>query len=683
MRLRKFSSACVALAKPAIIALGLVTFTPFVVSADTQQPSIVNGLGSSVNGDGSVEIRWNRPWDDTGIDGYNVYRDGGYLTTVSDTRYTDFAVSPNATHSYQISAFDPARNFSALSETIIVTTNAEQITNREQDNQNAASNNGAPVIPTGLRGVEVAPGSVRWEWNQISTATLYEVTVDGVLVGVTGEAQHTSNNLWRGDHSISVKSITADNRYSSASETLKLFVNDDASAVSNQTAAAPAVTVPQSSQPVQTNTSGAPVVPTGLRGVEVAPGTVRWEWEWIPSAAQYEVSVDGVWAGITGEPQFFSENLWRGDHSLSVKSITADNRYSSQSETLKLFVNNDASAAGGQSVAVAPPAPQPQAAQAIPQSDNGLIDPQSWTQPGIGRDGYELVFSDEFNANAINTARWATNFRWDGEFNGERYEYRIINNEDQFYVSTESADPEHRQLLSSLNNPFEFDGSRLAIRATRNPLKNNNDRRLYGPLREVASAQTFLSGALSTHDTFGRMYGYFEARIKIPSHTGTFPAFWLFHQRRRSEGTRRTEIDIMENLGHAPHFIYNSMHYFDNVTTTFAGDANFLRPQPEGQVFTGTDYSQNYHVYAVEWQPGHVRWLIDGVQTSEIFHPAADFEPLYMMLNLAVGGAWTNFPINAGGLGRTQGERFPTGRDIDEFNNPALEIDYVRVYAPR
>ncbi len=58
----------------------------------------------------------------------------------------------------------------------------------------------------------------------------------------------------------------------------------------------------------------------------------------------------------------------------------------------------------------------------------------------------------------------------------------------------------------------------------------------------------------------------------------------------------------------------------------------------------------------------------------------ANFEELYVMLNLAMGGNWTNFPTNSGGLGRGSNERFPNANDLVEFNNPALEIDYVRVY---
>ena len=86
---------------------------------------------------------------------------------------------------------------------------------------------------------------------------------------------------------------------------------------------------------------------------------------------------------------------------------------------------------------------------------------------------------------------------------------------------------------------------------------------------------------------------------------------------------------------------------------------------------------------AVEWEPGKITWFIDGEQVSVLEHPEVDFEDLYVMINLAMGGNWTNFPTNAGGLGRAARQHFPTDQDIAGFQNPALEIDYVRVYKRR
>ncbi len=434
--------------------------------------------------------------------------------------------------------------------------------------------------------------------------------------------------------------------------------------------------------------------PLNPRGVEVAQSTVKWEWDWVPGASNYEVTIDGYDVFLTSERQVFSRDTWSGDHSLSVKAVSAEWQYSSPSKTAKInvrsvfdsTVHNQSYRVGESVAAVTELGVAPPPVQSSASNDPVLIDPTSLSIPeAFQKDGYELSFSDEFNGSQLNDFRWNTQLRWDGEFNGERYEYRVINGEDQFYVNNLGDDQEHKDLVVPAHNPFEFDGSRLAIRAIRNPLKTRDGKRSFGPLRDVVSQQTFLSGAISSFDKFTQKYGYFEARMKIPSHVGTFPAFWLHHQRQRNEGTHRSEIDVMENLGHAPWFIYNSFHYYNNVSATYGGDGYFLKPQPEGQIFTGVDYSEDYHIYAVEWSPSKIIWYIDGQQVSELANDNVNHEELYLILNMAMGGNWTNYPANSGGLGRSDGDRYPTDNDLsaDNFRNPALEIDYVRVYKRR
>lgn len=444
--------------------------------------------------------------------------------------------------------------------------------------------------------------------------------------------------------------------------------------------------------------------PTNPRGTEISQRSVKWEWDRVDAAMEYEVTIDGINVGRTSGLEYTTYDLWNGDHSLTVKSVGFDGQLSEQSQTAKMVVRDQfdprvlnrseivriGHASTDVSNPVEPvPEPEPQAAApapapapaAPPAEDNGLIDPASWSIPeATQRPGYELVFSDEFNNYSLNPARWNAQLRWDGDFNGERFEYRVINGEDQFYINPLSQDQEHLSSAVPVYNPFQFDGSRLAIRAVRNPMQQVSGNRSYGPMRDIITQQPFLSGAMSTYDKFFQRYGFFEARIKIPSQVGTFPAFWLYHQTRRFDGvTQRTEIDIMENLGHAPWFIYNSFHYNTNVSATYGGDHNFVKPYPEGQIFTGTDFSQNYHTYAVEWEPGRVTWFIDGQQVSRLDNPNVNFEDLYLIINLAIGGNWNSFPTSAGGIGR----EWPNQNDLDTWSNPALEIDYVRVYRRR
>lgn len=420
--------------------------------------------------------------------------------------------------------------------------------------------------------------------------------------------------------------------------------------------------------------------PSDLRGTETDSGTVKWEWNASEDASEYQVTVDGAYVGTTDSLAWVSEGLWIGSHSMTLKAVDESGDISEQSETLKVSVEQQVENKSTDTT----PVVDGDAAVFVDGDDTGLIDPSSYNYSEVSeKSNYELVFSDEFNGAALNPARWHSQLRWDGEWNGERYEYRVINGEDQFYVNVLSPDEEHQKEILPVANPFEFDGNRLAIRAKVNPLKKDDGSKSHGALLDIAQQQQFLSGAISTHEKFARKYGYFEARIKIPSHVGTFPAFWLFHEKRSWEGTQRTEIDIMENLGHAPQYIYNSFHYFKNVTEFYSGDANFIKPKPSGQIHTGIDYSDDYHVYAVEWEPGKITWFIDGEQVSQLENSEVDYEDLYLMINLAMGGNWTNFPANAGGLGRPNDQLFPTGNDIREFANPALEIDYVRVYKRR
>ena len=549
--------------------------------------------------------------------------------------------------------------------------------------------------PRDLRGTEIRQNTVKWEWAPVDDAVRYEVTVDGQSEGPTRDTKYFSYDLTPGEHLMYVQAIDGNGDISgptrqakiSVSGTFqfgthgrsvlvgKVVISDNASAANDATSASGSFTQVQ-----------------GLSANEFAGNDVRWQWNAVAGAIEYEVTIDGNVTGTTPETEWLSDDLWTGEHSLTVKAIDATGNRTVQSETLKFIVTgNGSDSIGGASQVAAlessdQTAPPPVSSGGDQNAANveSLIDPASYNYSEVlNKNGYELVFSDEFNGTALNPYRWSSQLRWDGDWNGERYEYRVVNGEDQFYVNVLSPDEEHQRDVVPVYNPFKFDGNRLAIQAVRNPLKTSNDNRSFGSLGEMVRQQDFLSGVIATHGKFSQKFGYFEARIKIPSHVGTFPAFWLFHEKRSWEGTQRTEIDIMENLGHAPHYIYNSFHFFKNVSTNYGGDANFIKPYPSGQVFTGIDYSQDYHVYAVEWSPGKITWLIDGVKVSELENEEANFEELYLKINLAMGGNWTNFPSNAGGLGRSSGERFPSANDLNNFSNPSLEIDYVRAYKRR
>lgn len=240
-----------------------------------------------------------------------------------------------------------------------------------------------------------------------------------------------------------------------------------------------------------------------------------------------------------------------------------------------------------------------------------------------------LVWSDEFDGNAVDTGNW--------EFmigNGSAYGLPGWgNNELQYY----------REQNSTIANGL------LTIEARRQSFGGFN----------------YTSSRLRTKDKFEFAYGRIEARIKLPSTPGIWPAFWMLPT-SSPYGTWAAsgEIDIMESVNFADR-IYGTIHFggpFPNNTSS----GFFYNP--------GTDFSQGFHTYTLEWDPNQMRWYVDGVNYNTLnrnawFSSAAPGDPrapfdreFHLLLNVAVGG---NFPGN------------PTG--ASQFPQ-SMQVDWVRVY---
>ena len=115
-------------------------------------------------------------------------------------------------------------------------------------------------------------------------------------------------------------------------------------------------------------------------------------------------------------------------------------------------------------------------------------------------------------------------------------------------------------------------------------------------------AREFTSARLKTQGFFSQTYGRFEARIKIPSGQGMWPAFWMLGDNISSVGWPKCgEIDIMENIGKEPGLVHGSLH--GPMTTGAATDLTSTVSLP-----TGKDFAAAFHLYAVEWEPDAVRF---------------------------------------------------------------------------
>ena len=195
--------------------------------------------------------------------------------------------------------------------------------------------------------------------------------------------------------------------------------------------------------------------------------------------------------------------------------------------------------------------------------------------------------------------------------------------------------------------------------------------RIRSRIRKYGS-HDYTSGRLDTEGKFAPVYGRFEIRARLPRGKGLWPAHWLYPEDRdwlmekamedAVEGGKErlipeerpwyTEIDIMEFLGHEPGVVYGTLHYcaFDGTRKSTSGTWR-------GQA----DYTKDFHVYVLEWEPDSIRWYIDG-QLLHATSSGIPHKPHYLILNTAIGGSWPGNPDST--------TTFPQYHDID----------YVRVY---
>jgi beta-glucanase (GH16 family) len=187
-----------------------------------------------------------------------------------------------------------------------------------------------------------------------------------------------------------------------------------------------------------------------------------------------------------------------------------------------------------------------------------------------------------------------------------------------------------------------------------------------GNLAIVARAEqyegcAYTSGRIKTQARFSRVYGRFEARIKLPTGQGLWPAFWMLGADFETVGWPTCgEIDIMEYRGQEPNIVHGSLHGPGHAGGA-AITGRFTR--------SGDGFDAGFHVFAIEWQTNTISWLVDD-QVYQRRSPAdlpsgarwVFDHPFFILLNLAVGGNFVGPPDAS--------TQFPQ----------TMLVDWVRVY---
>ncbi|KGP91078.1 licheninase [Pontibacillus chungwhensis BH030062] len=257
---------------------------------------------------------------------------------------------------------------------------------------------------------------------------------------------------------------------------------------------------------------------------------------------------------------------------------------------------------------------------------------------------WTLVWNDEFLTEEIDSDKWTYDIgNWIVDEDGNGVAPGWGNNEQEYYTDS----PE---------NSYIEDGN-LVIKA-----KKEKKTDQFG-------SYDYTSAKLKTKGLFSKKYGKFEARMKLPEGQGYWPAFWMMPEDSvYGNWPVSGEIDIMEAAGNDTSTIGGTIHYGEEwPNNTYTGEEYHF---PEGENYT------DYHTYSIEWEPGEIRWYVDGElyqtlnkwfskgtnEAANYTFPAPFDQEFYMILNLAVGGWY--------------------GGDVDETTEfpGQMEVDYVRVY---
>lgn len=284
---------------------------------------------------------------------------------------------------------------------------------------------------------------------------------------------------------------------------------------------------------------------------------------------------------------------------------------------------------------VATPTPQPTPEATPTPEPTSTIAPTPEPTSTPTSDPWSLVWNDEFDDNVIDPAKWTYDLG-DGTVVGNP---GWGNNELEYYTN----DPK---------NVKEQDG-KLVITAR----------------KEAMGGKPYTSTRIKTNGLYSKMYGKFEIRAKAPAGKGLWPAIWMLPENYvYGNWAASGELDIMEGWGSRPNVVAGTIHYGSQWPDNVYSGKEYVLP--------GISTIEEFHTYSIEWEPGEIRWYVDGVlfstkndwyskssgQPAVNAYPAPFNQKFHLLMNLAVGGNFDGDP--------TEETVFPS----------SMEIDYVRIY---
>jgi beta-glucanase (GH16 family) len=243
-----------------------------------------------------------------------------------------------------------------------------------------------------------------------------------------------------------------------------------------------------------------------------------------------------------------------------------------------------------------------------------------------------LLFSDEFDGDALDTTKWAVCPNWDRQ-GRSTWDDSLVTVSDGClrlgFVRDEA-------LGHSKTNEEKLAVNWIRAGAVRTMKRDN------------------------VNMLFENAYGYYEARIKFPKVQGMWGAFWLMSPNIADGAVSGTEIDIVESAESAKNSFNAALHwdgYGDEHKSAGSKDISRL----------GINiYDGGFHTFALDWSPNAYAFYVDGVEFwccesgANLKNFGINQNPNYIKLTVE-GADWPG-PLPEG------------------FSEGEMLVDYVRVY---
>ena len=254
---------------------------------------------------------------------------------------------------------------------------------------------------------------------------------------------------------------------------------------------------------------------------------------------------------------------------------------------------------------------------------------------------WNYLDGDEFNGTSLDTSKWRDDYPW------ARSLYCTF--EDHYYT------PSKNFIFN--NGILSLVAKKETVHAKTVPYESDSFRLICDGKDVGANFRKYdyTSGMIFSKQKYH--YGYYEIKFKSQEGSGIWPAFWLY------AGHDNDEIDVFEMNGSRNSDMHVDVHCKSgckNYKTTMG----LVRKNWGGYLKTSGNWKNGYNIISIEWQPGYIRWFLNG-ETVAWWKGKFDY-PMWVIANLA--------------LARNDGP-FGPGPDATTVFPAYFDIDYIRIWS--